>query len=465
MRDAAAAPEGLSPRLKTGMRIGAAVCAALAVWAATPFLPPQARGALSISALILGLWIGEPFPHAVTGVIGCYLFWAVARIPFSVAFSGFANTTPWFVLSAGLFGAMATRTGLVDRFADGVLGRSGMSYNAMLLATVLVSVALNLLVPSGIARVIILGVVALGVARSRGWDRDSVPGRGLFVTLTVASSLFDKMMITGGSSIVAREYLEKLGQTHVYWSQWVFAHVPTILLSIPACWLVAKWLFPYRSPLARTAPPAREWSSAERRCASLLGIAFVLWSTGFIHRIHPAMVALGIGLVAVLPGIGMLKPKDLREFDFLPFLFAASALSLGMALMESGALNAITGLLGSWSLLEQSFVPSALVLYWTGVAYHMLVPSDPATLATSMPALMQLAAARNWSPVATGLVWTLSLGGKLFVYQSGVSIAGYSFGYFKGRDFLRIGFWLMAVEFVILTALLLWYWPLIGLIR
>ena len=59
--------------------------------------------------------------------------------------------------------------------------------------------------------------------------------------------------------------------------------------------------------------------------------------------------------------------------------------------------------------------------------------------------------------------WTFAAGGKLFAYQSGVLIVGYSYGYFTARDLLRIGWWLTVVEFVILLLLVQFYWPLLGM--
>ena len=34
------------------------------------------------------------------------------------------------------------------------------------------------------------------------------------------------------------------------------------------------------------------------------------------------------------------------------------------------------------------------------------------------------------NPLLLGLIWTFAAGGKLFAYQSGVLIVGYSYGYF-----------------------------------
>jgi di/tricarboxylate transporter len=61
------------------------------------------------------------------------------------------------------------------------------------------------------------------------------------------------------------------------------------------------------------------------------------------------------------------------------------------------------------------------------------------------------------------LVWAFAAGGKIFVYQSGVMVAGYSYGYFKATDLLRVGFCLTVVESLVLLLIVPFYWPLIGI--
>jgi di/tricarboxylate transporter len=61
------------------------------------------------------------------------------------------------------------------------------------------------------------------------------------------------------------------------------------------------------------------------------------------------------------------------------------------------------------------------------------------------------------------MIWTFSAGGKLFAYQPGVLIVGYSYGYFAARDLLRMGACLTVVEFLALLLMIPFYWPLIGL--
>jgi len=49
------------------------------------------------------------------------------------------------------------------------------------------------------------------------------------------------------------------------------------------------------------------------------------------------------------------------------------------------------------------------------------------------------------------------------VYQSAVTIVGYSYGFFEGKDLLRIGLYLTVLESLILLLLVPYYWPLIGI--
>ena len=84
-------------------------------------------------------------------------------------------------------------------------------------------------------------------------------------------------------------------------------------------------------------------------------------------------------------------------------------------------------------------------------------------LGTSTPLLMQFALAHGLSPLKLGMLWVFSSGGKIFVYQSGVLVIGYSYGYFRARDILRLGLILSLVDSLLLLVVVPLYWPLIGI--
>jgi di/tricarboxylate transporter len=104
-----------------------------------------------------------------------------------------------------------------------------------------------------------------------------------------------------------------------------------------------------------------------------------------------------------------------------------------------------------------------VILYWAAFFYHFFLASEISMLGTSIPMVMNLAKNAGMSPLLLGLIWTCAAGGKLFAYQSGVLIVGYSYGYFNARDLLRLGWWLTVVELVALVLLVHIYWPLIGI--
>src|ERR1700679_54880 len=101
----------------------------IALWFAPLPLDPRSRHAMAIGAFMILGWVTEVIDHGLTGLIGCYLFWALGVVRFDVAFSGFANDSSWFALGAMLFGIMAGKSGLARRLAYRVMLRIGTTYS------------------------------------------------------------------------------------------------------------------------------------------------------------------------------------------------------------------------------------------------------------------------------------------------------------------------------------------------
>jgi di/tricarboxylate transporter len=193
-------------------------------------------------------------------------------------------------------------------------------------------------------------------------------------------------------------------------------------------------------------------------------IAIALWSTDLIHHISPAIIGIGIGLLATVPGLGVLGQEDLKSLNYLPVFFTAAAIGMGNVLVQTKALNAMTAIMFDWMRPWVANVYSiALVPYWTAFCYHIFLGNEISMLATSMPPLLNFAESSGIHPLPIAMVWAFASGGKIFVYQSGVMVTGYSYGYFKAVDLLRVGICLTVVESLVLLLLVPLYWPLIGI--
>jgi len=297
-------------------------------------------------------------------------------------------------------------------------------------------------------------------------------GRGMFIILTYTANIFDKMIIAGAASITARGLIEKVGEVEVLYSYWFLAYLPCSLLTILAAWRLTVWLYP---PEKENLPGGAEflrselkkmgrWTPMEKKALAIMLIALGLWLTDFIHHRTPSLIGIGIGLLALLPPVGLLNVEDLKRINYLPVFFVASAISMGNVLVTTKALDVLTNVMFAWMTpLVTNVYSSTLVLYWTAFVYHIFLASEISMLGTSIPLLMQFARTHDLNPLSLGMVWTFAAGGKIFVYQSGVMVVGYSYGYFETKDMFKVGAWLTVVESIILLFLVPFYWPLIGI--
>jgi len=444
----------------------------VAFWFLPLPLALNSRHALAVASFMIIAWITEVLPHALTGLAGCYLFWVLKIVDFETAFSGFADQTPWFLFGAALIGMMASKSGLARRLAYLVMLRVGGGYSRLLLGLILSSFLLTLLVPSGIACVVIMAAVAVGLIEVFGLARGSNVGRGIFVTLTYTAGIFDKMVIAGASSILGRGLIQKVTGIEVYWSQWLLAFLPCVVATVFVMWRLVVWLYPpEKEALAGGVEFLRDslkkmgaWTPMEKHALLLMSLAIALWATDLIHHISPAVIGIGVGLLAGVPGLGILELEDLKRLNYLPVFFTATAISMGEVLLRTNALNSMTTVLFAWmrpfvtNVFSMAFVP-----YWTAFVYHIFLGNELSMLATSIPPLMNFAKTAGIHPLPLGLVWAFAAGGKIFVYQSGVMVAGYSYGYFDAKDLVKVGLVLTVVESLVLLLIVPFYWPLLGI--
>jgi solute carrier family 13 (sodium-dependent dicarboxylate transporter), member 2/3/5 len=448
------------------------IVAPCAIWFAPLDLAVAAKHAIAISLFMILAWAFRTLSPGLAGLIGCYLYWALGVVPIDVAFSGFADDTPWFLLAAILFGAVAIKSGLARRIAFGVMLRAGTSYSRLLLGLIIADALITLCVPSGVPRVVIMAAIALGVNQAFGLEKGSNVSRGMLLILTYAASVFDKTVIAGAATITARGAMERFGHMQVLYSQWLLAYLPVDVVLIVVAWRLTLRFFP---PEKQALPGGKaylknelaklgRWTLVEKKALAFLLVAVVLWLTDSLHHVSASKIALGIALLALLPRIGVLGMEDLRRVDYLLLFFVASVVSMGKVLGVTKSLDVFTQVLFAWiTPLIPHTVLAPFALYWIGFAYHLVLASGISMLGTSMPGLMTYAAAHHLNALALGMVWTFSSGATIFVYQNAVLIVGYSYGCFTARDLLRLGLCLTVVNSLLLLIVVPFYWPLIGI--
>ncbi len=467
--DARAVPQGRFDTLRmafTALAIGVPIL----VWFAPLGIASQAQHAMAISLFMIIAWMTNIMEYGAAGLIGCLLFWTLGVAKIDTAFSGFVNDTPWFLFGAIMLGTAANKTGLPQRIGTFVVTRVGASYSRLLLGLVIISFALTLFVPSGNARLVIMASFAISVINVFGVGRGSNIGRGIFLVLTYTAAIFDKMVIAGAGAITAVGNIERFGGIDVSYAVWFIAFLPCALLTIVAAWLFARWAYPPEVERIRMedlkaglrAAPA--WTPLAWKSTALSLIAIFLWMTDFIHHISPSVIALALALVAFMPFVNVLDAEDMQKTNLMPVFFVAAALSMSNVAQATGALKLLTDFFfGGVTPALSNPVLAVPSLYWGGFIYHFATASEISMLATSLPVLMEFAKAHHLDVLWTGMVWAFSAGGKLFAYQSAPLVVGYSYGYFRHTDLIKIGAVLTVVEFVGLALSVFLWWPLLGI--
>jgi len=457
---------------KTFAGIIGAPLALLVLWMLPLGMEASAQHAIAVVGFLIVLWLTEAVDHGIAALAGCYLFWSLGVTEFRTAFAGFTQDTPWFLYGAMMIAAGASKTGLAKRIAWGLMSLVGTSFERLFLAVITMSFLMTLIVPSGLAQVATVAPILIGLVAALGLGPGSNVGRSLFATLSCTAGLFNKMVLQGAASLTGRGLIVNITQTEVFWSDWALAFLPAIPLSILGIWRAVLWLYPPepvqmehgRKYLRENLEKLGPWSAEEKRAFALILLALGLWATDRLHHASPALVGIGVGLLLCVPKLGVLENADIRRVNFLPILFVGGALSMSSVLLDTGALSFLTGwMTRGLSPLFSNFTEATAVLYWSAFVYHFFLGSELPMLSTSMPAVIQFAAANGLNPVASGMVWTFAASAQVFVYQSAVLILGYSYGYYRPKDLFKIGGTLAVVEFLILMLLVTFYWPLIGL--
>jgi len=102
----------------------------------------------------------------------------------------------------------------------------GVTYPRILLGMIVTDFLLTFIVPSGLARVVILASIALALCEAFRAERGSNIARGMFLILTYTGNIFDKMILAGAGSITAAGQMQKFGGVEVMYGVWLLAFLP-----------------------------------------------------------------------------------------------------------------------------------------------------------------------------------------------------------------------------------------------
>lgn len=399
---------------------------------------------LAITAVCIALWIATPVPPAVTGML-CIGSIGVVFSP-ELALTGFQSPTLWLVVFGLLLGEAARQSGLsswarerietVAFPADTDTLSARQAFTRLLLVLNGAAVALAVLVPSALVRILMIAPVLVTLRQSFDDDGARI---GIFLGPLLATFYAAPGVFTAGlPNLITTGIAESLGASTISWTRWTVQMFPLMGLGRAAIVTGVVYRF-YRPASTETVSvstaPAQMDASTRRMLAFMLFGAFV-WTTETFHGLHPFFGALAVVVLALLPGLGVVSLDDLSEVDLSIVFFIGAVFAIGTGFGQTGfAEAAASELLTVLPTTAPLWLVLAVVYAATTALTFLLEGLAAASVLT--PVLVSYAQQVGLPLDPILMIESVALGTYFFPYQTVVFVTILGQGITSARDLIR----------------------------
>ena len=419
--------------------------------------PGHAAIALLVFAVIM--WATEAVHLAVTSLIILFIQPIIGVESFDNAVIGFANPIIFLMIGGFIIAEAIRKSGLATRLTYAMLNKFGTSPDRSLFVAVFSTGLLSAWIENVVAFAMLLPIIKeiiplMGV-------EDPEKGKSNFAKAMVLGASYGSLAGGFGTEIGTAPNLMAAAYTNIPFVNWMIFGFPLAVIMLIIIWKLLGRLFkPEVEGIVggtKTITDKMEslgpMTMVEKKSLVILLFTIGLWITTGITGLNSYSIAL-IGAVLFFV-FKVIDWKDAQNgVDWGLIVFFGGALSLGAALLQTGAANwlitDIVALLGS----NPSTILITVVLMIIAVCITQVM-SNIALSAILIPLSVTLAAAQG-QPVGTYAVpvaIACSLSFMLPMADPTVAMA-YGTGYVKIKEILKAGVPLVVIG-IILTIIIL----------
>ncbi|SEP01109.1 anion transporter [Halogranum amylolyticum] len=404
----------------------------LAAGAILQFAPmaADAKLMLAITVFCVVLWVRSPVEPWFTALVGIGL----VGVLFSseLALTGFRSPATWLVAVGILVGEASRQSGLAElveelarnQMPDRAMSDAVAAYWYLLVVFCFASLALAILIPSSLVRVLILGPILISVGDLFTDRRAKI---GLFLGPLFATFYGSSGVLTGSlANIIVTGLIESTAGLSLSWTAWLrwlgpVMGVGRVLVVIGVTYL----LYRPRDRDALVAPERTKSvtvTAEQLRMFGFLLVGVAIWATDFLHGLHPLYGALVVVLLAFAPRIGVVGSDAVAEADFSILFFFGAIFAIAAGLQQTGFTR-----LAAEALLSQlpSDASLPVVLGFVVVVSQLLtlVMEGLAVASVLTPILTSFSSNAGVPLVPVAMMEAVALNTYFFPYQSAVLVA------------------------------------------
>ena len=302
--------------------------------------------AIFVAAIIL--WITEAVPNYLTAllvILGLVLTEVTTQ---KEAFAQLGHPVMWLNILSFVLASMLVKTKAARRLALWFVIRFGHSASGVFFSFLLINVVLSAFISATTVKAAILLPIFMVVAAVYGASNGN---RNNFGRNIVLQNLFQVNIgasgfLTGsGANLLAASLIGgAMGITSISYSDWFVAAFPlAIILLLLGWWIGAKIIFPIpkeeRKPqiegglelLRKELQAMGKMDKEELKSIAIFVGVLAMWATDKLHGIDATTVAFIGAIIALLPGVGVVKWNDV-DIPWHLMLFSAGAYAIGTGL-------------------------------------------------------------------------------------------------------------------------------------
>jgi len=249
-------------------------------------------------------------------------------------------------------------------------------------------------------------------------------------------------------------------------------HFPVLgFLKSFVIWLCVVWLFKPKGKNGemntklepRGSSTITAFTADERRLSFFLILALFLWSTDKIHGVAPAWISLGVGILCLLPLLGVVSPETFKEkVPINPLLYVAGIIGVGAVVADTGLGTFISEYIVHASNLSPDdpvrgfFVLSGIAML---LGFFATMPGVPAIL---VPIAADLSSASGLELRTVLMTQVVGFSTVWLPYQVPPIIVGMQLAGVPMSAGIKITALIGLISFVILNPLVMLWWQILG---
>ena len=312
------------------------------------FLQTQAETSmLAIFVAGLILWMTEAIPNYLTSLVIILAIVLTGVTTQKVAFAQLGHPVMWLNILSFVLASMLVKTRVAKRFALWFVLKFGKSARGIFFSFIVINIVLSAFISATTAKASILLPIFMVVAAIYGasdGNRNNF-GRNLVLQNLFQINVGATGFLTGsGAHLLAISLFMGAYGSGIGYSEWFVACFPLTVIMILIGWFIGtKVIFPMkpeeRKPqieggmqrLQSELDAMGKMTVEEYKAIAIFVGVLLLWATDSLHGIDATVVAFIGAVVALLPGIGVVKWNDV-DIPWHLMLFSAGAYTLGAGL-------------------------------------------------------------------------------------------------------------------------------------